>query len=96
MTDRETVIADLFGKYLSGEDLTNTLRAARIMGSILPTYMDGAEAAFRDAISDMYHAADMLGLDFDAERRAAYAAYSEEVFDDAPATIPVGEDNADA
>lgn len=81
----EKRIQTLFLRLMDGADMTNSHRGARALGSLIPTYQDTPATCLRDAISDLYHAADLLGIDFDEERRVAYDNYQAEVHEEGPA-----------
>lgn len=65
----------------------NARRAARIALAILPAYdNDTADQGIRDAVSDLLHLCDLMGLDFADLEADARGNYLREVQDLGPAT----------
>lgn len=63
----------------------NSHRAARVLAAILPAYADDPAAAIRDALTDLRHACDLIGLTYADEDRAAHRAYVAEIVAHGPA-----------
>jgi hypothetical protein len=85
----EDRIAQLYAAWqeggFEGREETNSERGARVLASILPTYGNDAASAVQDALSDLRHACDLLGLEFFQVGAVAGRNYRREVQAEGPA-----------
>jgi hypothetical protein len=83
--DRLLQINDAWIAGDTGEEGSNSARGARILVALMGTYHDDPQGSLRDALTDLRHACDLLGLTFDEEDGAAHRSYRAEVCEHGPA-----------
>lgn len=85
----EDRIAQLHAAWLEGRfdgrEVNNSERGARVLAALIPLYDWDARGALRDALSDLRHACDLLGVEFFQEDAAAARSYRLEVQAEGPA-----------
>lgn len=85
----EDRIAQLHTAWLEGgfegREVNNSERGARVLAALIPLYDSDARGALRDALSDLRHACDLLGVEFFQEDAAAARSYRLEVQAEGPA-----------